>query len=37
MQDFLAIANSEADPTLAEAWQKASDLARDAYNNKTEG
>ena len=37
VQGFQAIANSEADPTLAEAWQKASDLARDAYNNKTEG
>ena len=37
VQDFQALANHETDPTLAEAWQKAADLARDAYNNKTEG
>ena len=37
VQDFQALASHENDPTLAEAWQKASDLARDAYNNKTEG
>ena len=36
-QEFQALANNENDPTLAEVWQKASDLARDAYNNKTEG
>ena len=35
--DFQAIASTEVDPTLAEVWQKASDLARDAYNSKAEG
>ena len=37
VQDFQAIASHENDPTLAEAWRKASDLARDAYSSKTEG
>ena len=36
-QDFQAIANTAVDPTIAEVWRKASDLARDAYNTKTEG